>query len=245
MFKESYNQKEIAELMRNAPTSGTIEVRFKDPKRSGTITLRDYYHEVNGSREYRPFIDARGNTRVVKYQKKKVLNMANENDRLEYAHLKDHPIYVAGPKPLLQLYNFDEEATSYVETKDASAKANAIISKLSGEKLRNLARVVQIRTRLGSSDIVLKRALYEFAESKTEKGIGAFEIIEQIESPDYETKTLLYNALDSKLVEVRNGRYMFNQVGLGTTFDVSLQFLIDNPDIESELKKKLDFKDIK
>ncbi len=247
MFKENYNTKEIAELAKGAPTTGSIEVRMKDPKRTGSVTLRDYFLEgYNGAREHRPFIDSKGNARVVKYTKKRILNMLNENDRLEYAHLKDHPIYVKGANPVLVLYDFDAEATDYVSMKDAAAKADSIISKLNSEGLKDLARVVQIRVRPGSSDIVLKRALYEYAESKiSSKKTGALEILEQIESPDYETKTLLYRALESKEVEIRNGRYLFGQIGLGTNFDVSLQFLNDNPDLESELAKKMNFKKVK
>ena len=244
-FKE-YTQKEIAELMKGAPKSGSVEVRFKDPKRTGTITLRDYWIEYpGGAREHRPFIDAKGNERVVKYTKKKTLNMSRENDRLEYAHLLEHPKYVNGATPLLHLYNYDEEATNYVEMKDAAAKADAIISKLKGDKLQDLARVMAIRVRPGSSDIVLKRALYEFSETKDAfKKVGALKVLEEIESPDYENKCLLHKAVAEGLVKVNNGRYVFNQIGMGSTFDVSLQFLKENTDIKSELDKAVNLKQV-
>jgi len=248
MFDEKYTEKEIAALMKGTPTKGTVEVRMKDPKRSGSVTLRDYFQEFpDGSREHRPFIDAKGNARVAKYTRKKTLHMTNENDRLELAHLKEHPIYVKGSIPVLVLYNFDDEATDYVAAKDAAAEADGIIRKLKSEGLKDLARVLQIRTRPGSSDIVMKRALYEFAEAKTGQAnkLGALTVLEQIGSPDYDTKVLLYRGLESKEVEVRNGRYLFGQIGLGTTFDVALQFLNDNPDMESELAKKLNFKKVK
>lgn len=247
MFKEVLNQKEIAELMKGAPTEGIVEVRMRDPKRTGSVTLRGYLLEENGSTVRRPFVDSKGNDRVVKYIKKKRLNMSNENDRLEYAHLKDHPIYVKGSNPILILYNFDNEASNYVDRKDAAAQADATISKLSSEGLRDLARVLQIRVMPGSSDVVLKRALYEYSESKTgaNNKLGAFEVLEQIGSPDYDTKVLLHRAMEAKEVEVRNGRYLFGQIGLGTTFDISLQHLKDNPDLESELAKKLNFKKVK
>jgi hypothetical protein len=248
MFQESYTKQEIAQLMKGAPTSGIIEVRLKDPKRTGSVTLRDYtYEDEQGSTEYRPFIDANGNPRVVKYTKKKKLNMNRDNDRLEYAHLKDHPIYVKGAKPILYLYNFDDEASQYVARKDAASKADSMITAMSSEQLRDLARVVQIRVMPGSSDIVLKRALYEYAESKvgSHKTLGALQIISEIESPDYDTKVLLYRAIESKDIVVKNGRYLFGQIGLGTSFDVSLQFLKDNADLESELIKKMNFKKVK
>lgn len=248
MFQESYTKQEIAQLMKGAPKTGVVEVRMKDPKRTGSVTLRDYnLEDESGSTEYRPFIDANGNSRVVKYTKKKKLNMLRDNDRLEYVHLKNHPIYVNGSNPLLLLYNFDDEATAYVAKKDAAAKADSMITNLNTEGLKDLARVVQIKVMPGSSDIVLKRALYEFAESKTggAKTLGALKVISEIESPDYDCKVLLYRALESKEVVVKNGRYLFGQIGLGTTFDVSLQFLKDNADLESELIKKMNFKKVK
>lgn len=248
MLEESYNKQDIARLMKGAPSTGIVEIRMKDPKRTGSVTLRDYSREdASGSVEFRPFIDANGNPRVVKYTKKKKLNMLKDNDRLEYVHLKNHPIYINGANPLLVLYNFDDEATQYVARKDAAAKADSMITSLNVEKLKDLARVVQIRVMPGSSEIVLKRALYEFAESKTGSAntLGALKIISEIESPDYETKVLLYKALESKDVIIKNGRYLFGQIGLGTTFDVSLQFLKDNADLESELSKKMNFKKVK
>ncbi len=248
MLQESYNKQEIALLMKGAPSEGIVEVRMKDPKRTGSVTLRDYiFEDENGSTEYRPFVDANGNSRVVKYTKKKKLNMLKDNDRLEYVHLKNHPIYINGANPLLKLYNFDDEATQYVARKDAAAKADSMITSLNTEGLKDLARVVQIRVMPGSSDIVLKRALYEYAESKSGMAnkLGALTIISEIESPDYDRKVLLYRAMESRDIVVKNGRYLFGQIGLGTTFDVSLQFLKDNADLESELIKKMKFKKIK
>ena len=75
MFKEVLNQKEIAELMKGAPAEGIVEVRMRDPKRTGSVTLRGYLLEENGSTVRRPFVDSKGNDRVVKYIKKKRLNM--------------------------------------------------------------------------------------------------------------------------------------------------------------------------
>tara|TARA_R110002126_G_scaffold94290_5_gene222694 strand:+ start:2649 stop:3395 length:747 start_codon:yes stop_codon:yes gene_type:complete len=248
MFEDRYTDKEIALLAKGAPTKGTIEVRMKDPKRSGSVTLRDFFQEnPDGSREHRPFIDAKGSSRVQKYTRKRTLNMTVLNDRLEYAHLKEHPLYVKGSSPVLVLYNFDEEATDYVAAKDAAAEADGIIRKLKTEGLQDLARVLQIKTRPASSDIVLKRALYEYAENQqgSANTLGALTVLEQIQSPDYDTKVMLYKALETKEVEVRNGRYLFGQIGLGTTFDVALQFLNDNPDMESELAKKLNLKIVK
>jgi hypothetical protein len=246
--KEKYTKSEIAELIKGAPSKGNVEIRLKDPKRTGTITLRDYILELeDGAVDYRPFIDSNGNHRIAKYKGKKVLRMTNENDRLEYVHLKNHPKYTNGSNQVLLIYNHEEEADNYVALKDAEAEANAKIKTFTGQKLRNLARVCQITVRPGSSETVLKRALYEYADRDLSQGgikrTGAVDILEQLNSPEYEDKVLLYNAMDKKMVEVKNGRYLFGQIGLGTTFDTALQFLIDNPDISSELSKKLQFKD--
>jgi hypothetical protein len=246
-LKEKYNKHDIGKLLKDAPTSGNVEIRMINPKKTGLITMRDYtITDDNGATDYRPFIDSNGNHRVAKYRKKKILRMGNENDRLEYVHLKNHPLYLTGSTAIFTLFNYEDEANDYVNLKNAEAKANAMINDFAGNKLRNLARVVQIVVRPGSSETVLKRALYEYADNKLDAlgNTGALEILKQLESPEYETKVLLYNAMDAKIVEVKSGRYLFGQIGMGTTFDTSLQYLVDNPDIESELSKKLNFKGV-
>jgi len=245
--KEKYSTQDVAKLLKGVPSSGNVEIRMINPKKTGSITMRDYtITDPNGATDYRPFIDANGNHRVARYKKKKILRMENDNDRLEYIHLKNHPLYLTGATAVFTLFNFEDEAENYVNLKNSSAKANGMINDFTGDKLRNLARVVQIRVRPGSSETVLKRALYEYADSKIDSSgkTGALEILEQLESPDYETKVLLHNAMDAKFVEVKGGRYLFGQIGMGTSFDVALQYLTDNPDLESELSKKLNFKNV-
>jgi len=245
--KEKYSKQDIVAMLKGVPSDGNVEIRMINPKKTGSVTLRDYtVTDSNGASDYRPFVDANGGHRIAKYTKKKVLNMTNDNDRLEYRQLRDHPVYMKGSTAIFTLYNYEEEANDYVAVKNAEAKANAKINDFTGDKLRNLARVVQIAVRPGSSETVLKRSLYEFADGKVDATgkSGALEILEQLESPDYENKVLLYNAMDHKFVEVKGGRYLFGQMGMGTTFDVALQFLIDTPDVASELSKKLNFKDV-
>lgn len=243
--KDKYDKQDIVKMLKGLPDSGNVEVRFINPKKTGTVTLRDYtLTDENGATDYRPFIDSNGNRKVSKYTKKRVLRMENDNDRLEYGHLLHHPLYLSGATAIFKLFNFEDEAKSYVALKDAEAKANAKINEYSGQELRDLARVVQVRVRPGSSETVLKRALYEYSDSKDDSSgaTGAVDIIKQLESPDYDSKVLLFHSMDKKYVTVTGGKYLFNQTGLGMSFDSALQYLIDNPDVESELKKKFDFK---
>lgn len=247
MLKENYTKQEVASLMKGVPVSGQVEIRLVNPKKTGTITVRDYWKDNrDGSREFRPLVDSNGNVRVIKYVKaKKVLNLNTENDRLEYAHLMHHPTYVSCANPVIKLINFEDEAELFVIEKDSEAKANGIISSLSIEKLKDLARVLQIRTRPGSSDIVLKRALYEYAAKKKDKDNqvnGAIDILNKIESPDYTKKVLLSNAMEKGIVKIVSGRYMFGQTGIGGSFDTSIQWLSENPDVESELISRVNSK---
>jgi len=245
--KEKYTSTEVADLLKGVPKKGNVEIRMINPKKTGSVTMRDYtITDENGATDYRPFLDANGNHRVAKYTKKKILKMDSKNDRLEYVHLKNHPLYLTGATAIFTLFNYEDEASDYVNLKKAAAKADGMITDFTGQKLRDLARVVQIVVRTGSSETVLKRALYEYAESKLDTlgNTGALEILKQLESPDYDTKVLLFNAMDAKEVQVKGGRYLFGQIGMGTTFDTALQYLIDNPDLESELSKKLNFKDV-
>lgn len=245
--KEKYTKQDIAKMLKGVPESGNVEIRMINPKKTGTITLRDYsVEDENGALDYRPFIDSLGNHRIAKYTKKKVLRMNNDNDRLEFIQLKNHPLYMSGATAIFTLFNYEEEADNYVKLKNAEAEANAKINEFSGISLKNLARVVQIKVRPGSSETVLKRALYEYADSKTDTlgNTGALEILKQLSSPDYDTKVLLFNAMDAKFVEVKGGRYLFNQIGMGTSFEVALQWLLDNPEEEAELSKKFNLKTV-
>jgi hypothetical protein len=244
MLKERYNKQEIALLQKGIPKTGYVEIRMVDPKRTGSLTLRDYYEEDEfGARKHRPLIDSEGNERVIKYVKsKKVLNLASENDRLEYAHLLDHPIFIKGGQPRMKIVNFEAEADDYVTRKDNEARANEIIAKFSGSKLKDLARVIQITVRPGSSESVLKRALYEYAAQNLVPGTnqsGAERIIQEVDSPDYKTKVSLYKAIESKVVRITNGRYLFGQVSMGTSYEMALSWLLENSDQELELEKQL------
>lgn len=247
MLKENYTKQEVASLMKGAPVSGQVEIRLTNPKKTGTITVRDYWKEnADGSREFRPLIDSNGNLRVIKYIKaKKILNLNVDNDRLEYVHLLHHPKYVKCANPIIKLINYEDEAEAFVIAKNNEAKANAIINEMPIDKLKDLARVVQIRVRPGSSNIVLKRAMYEFAAKKKDRDNptdGAAQILNQIESPDYTKKVLLSKAMEMGIVKNISGRYMFGQTGMGGSFDTVIQWLSQNPDVESELNSRVNSK---
>lgn len=244
MLREKYTKQEVALLQKGIPKSGYVEIRMIDPKRTGSLTMRDYYEEDEfGARKHRPLIDSEGNERVVKYTKaKKILNLSSENDRLEYAHLLDHPIFTKGGSPRIKIVNFEQEADDFVTRKDNEARANEVISKLTGSSLKDLARVLQITVRPGSSEAVMKRALYEYAAQNIVPGTnlsGAQKIISEIDSNEYKTKVALYKAIESKVVRLNNGRYFFGQVSMGSSYEMALNWLIENPDQESELEKQL------
>jgi len=81
--------------------AGVVEIRMKNPKRTGSVTVRDY---TGPDGELREFKDKYGKQRVRKYTRAVVrLDLLNENDLLEFEHVKDHPIYVNGPTPILEI----------------------------------------------------------------------------------------------------------------------------------------------
>jgi len=150
----------IKELMGDSPSIGNAEVRLRNPKKTGTITVRGY---IGTNGVYRPFIDENGQERVVRIKRTMYLNLENNNDRLAYEHIRLHPIYVTGANPLLTIVNHETEADAFVAKKDLEARAMEIIQKLNGSELKDFARILLVTVKPGSSDQVMKRVLYEKA----------------------------------------------------------------------------------
>lgn len=212
----------IKELMADSPKTGNAEIRLRDPKKSGTITVRGYNDETG---RYRPLIDEYGNDRVLKIQKTLYLNMNQKNDRLAYAHIKNHPIYTKGARPILTVVNHEEDADNFVKLKDKEAKAMEIIQKLEGEDLRDFARILLIMVKPGSSDKVIKRTIYEKAT------INPDVIIDEWESELKDYKILIRKGIEKGVFTFKNGRYSFKEELMGTSFETALDWLKNNEDL--------------
>lgn len=212
----------VKQLMGNTPNEGLVEIRLKDPKRSGTITVRGYSDE-NGN--IRPLVDANGRERVIKIQRTLNLNMKNDNDRLALAHIQDHPIYVKGPNPILVVVNHEVEADNFVDKKNKEAQAMSIIEKLEGEPLRDFARILLITVNPGSSDKVIKRYLYEKATKDPEL------VINEWESDLRVFKVVIRKGIEKNVFTFRNGRYSFKEELMGTSFEAAVDWLKKNEDL--------------
>ena len=112
------------DLLKGIPTSGLVEVRLRNPKRTGTITVRDCYQiDDMGNHTLRPFIDSNGNSRVERINRKKSLRLENENDRLLYGQLIHHPHFVNGANPIIELVNLEEGAKDFISKREFKNKA--------------------------------------------------------------------------------------------------------------------------
>lgn len=231
---EKISKAEVKSLLVDAPTSGFAEIILKDPKRTGSIVLRDYYlTDGEGARSHRPFVDKEGNHRIIKITKKKKLNLTYDNDRLEYMQAKLHPIFTDGPTPILIVVNKEEEANDFIVEKDLEAKVNGVIQKLAGSELRNFARVLLLKVNEGSTDAAVKRAVYEKAE------LEPTVVLEAWEDPERPLKELIRAGVTKKVFTSKNGRWSCEGALCGTSFETTLDWLKENEDLLPKLRKKI------
>ena len=120
-----------------------------------------------------------------------------------------------------------------IALKDNEALAGKIIADLHGKELQDFARVLLITVKPGSSDKVIKRAIYEKAE--TEPG----EILNEWNDENRELKVILRKGLEKQLFTYRQGRYTFDGQLMGTTFDIAVDWLKANEDFVPSMRKQL------
>ena len=222
-------------LMDSNIGSGHGEIRLKDHKRTGSITVRGYTDTETGE-EIR-FIDMYGKDRVVKFTRNKTYDLSNINHRLEYFHTMNHPLYVQGPTPVLVIVNHEVDAEETVLQKDLEADANAIVRNLKGDDLRDFARVMLVGKKIiigsATSDAVIKRALYEIIETDPAAMIG------QWEDPDKALKQLLRKGLDNGTFVEKEGVYAFGAQRMGISFDQAIEWIKENEDILPQIRKQI------
>ena len=220
----------IKDLTAGVPKKGNVEVRLRNPKRTGSITLRGYTAE-DGS--HRPYIDVHGNDRVLRITRTLYLNLENDGDRLTYEQVRLHPIFVKGARPVLLLVNHETEADDFVALKDMEAKAMEIIQKLKGAELVDFARILLIVLKPGSSEQVIKRALYEKATNNPHL------VLNEWNDELREYKSLIRKGIEKGIFIVKHGRYTFDGQLMGVTFENAVDWLKDNDDLIPSLNKKL------
>ncbi|MHA2053557.1 MAG: hypothetical protein ACW99F_08170 [Candidatus Hodarchaeales archaeon] len=170
---------------------------------------------------------------MVKITKNKTLHLNRENDRLEYMQIKYHPIYTTGATPILELINKEEESNDYILSKDMESEVNGIVQKLSGASLRYFARVLLVKFNEGSSDNVVKRAVYEKAEE------DPLFVLNEWKDPERPLKELIREGIIKGVFTTKNGRWTCEGAVTGTSFEQTLSWLGENEDLVPSLRKKI------
>lgn len=229
---EKVSQARVKELQKGAPTKGHVEIRLKDPKRTGTIVVRDYL-ENDSPRE---FVNSNGSHIVKRIQRTIHLNMEKVNDRLLYNQVKFHPLYVDGPNPVLLLVDHQEAADDFVVKRKLATGADEIITKLKPEEAKNFARVLLIMVKPGASEASIQRALFEKATENPSL------VIKEWNNPDRDMKALIKKGIEVGVFNNANGRYTYQSTLMGTSFEFAIEWLRENEDMIPNLTKTINAK---
>jgi hypothetical protein len=210
---------------------GIVEVRMINPKRTGTVTLRDYNDPITG--EFREFKDAHGNSRIKKYTKAlTILRLNVENDRLEYEHLKNHPLYVNGSEAILKIVDVTQEAEERTSKRESALEALIEAKGLRGDKLYNFARVLGIQT-LNQLESIVKDRVYDIAERTPEEFLKSFN------DPNRTFKETLHKGKVKGIFTVSNNIWKFRDVLMGANIDEAILWLKENDDLMPSIRKEL------
>jgi major membrane immunogen (membrane-anchored lipoprotein) len=228
---ENVSQKRVKELADGTPTEGFVEIRLKNPKKTGAITVRDY---KDGEGRHRPYVDQYGQPRILKITRTVKLDMKNMDDRLTLNQVSLHPIYVSGATKSLIIINHEEEAVRIVEDKDIEFEAGAIIRKLKGSDLHDFARVLLITVKPGSSDSIIKRVMYESAAEDPQY------VLDEWNNPLREHKAFVKKGIEKGIFTQRQGRFSFKGELMGTSFDLAVDWLKENEDLMPQLTKEME-----
>lgn len=210
---------------------GEVEIRMVNPKRTGTITVRDYTDKETG--KLREFKDAQGNVRIKKYTKgRTVLRMENEDDKLEFLHVKDHPIYVKGSYPSLKIVDLVQDAEDRVSLRELSVDALIEARKLRGEKLVDFARVLGINTNNVLESIV-KDQMYSFLEEKPEQFLAL------LNDPDRLFREILYKGQMREIFTTKNGVWKYRDTLMGASIEEAILWLGNNQDLLTSIRKEI------
>ena len=210
--------------------TGEVDITFINPKRTGMIILSDYTDETGKPRALK---DAFGNSRVIKYTAHKTLNLNDENDILEYEHLKDHPIYVKGGSPLIALVNKQEIAENSIDKKELTLDALIIAKELRGEKLGDFARILGINT-TNVLESIIKSQMYNLAEENPRQ------FLENWNDPNRTFKQLAFKGKTNGVFTIeRTGAWKYRDVTMGMNIDEVLQWFKANDDLIPSIKKEI------
>jgi len=215
------------------PETGQAEIRLVNPKRVGTIVVRDY---TDHDGIYRQFYDEHGNPKTTRYNKKKILSFSKINDCLEYLHVKDHIVYCKSNTPVFLPVNIHAQAIEDVEKMDLEGKVRGIISELKGQKLFMFARLLAIPVNVASSEAIIKKLVYDAVRKNPAK------VLEEYESPDKVYKEVFFMAKESKIIREAQGLWFFNNERIGINQEQAINWLKINSDLIPSINTQLGIK---
>jgi hypothetical protein len=226
---------DVKKRLEGLPTVGSGEVRLRDPKRTGTVTVREYWDADSG--EEKELLSKSGSPRVTKITNKKKYDFTNIEERLEFFHIKEHPIYSNGGNAIFECINIDEEADEEVHDRDMFADAIGIIRNLEGSELRDFARLLLANKRIPfgekTSEGVLKKHMYDMADTDPER------VLEEYEDENKEYKILIRKGLEQNVFVNTNGVYKMGVQIIGNSFDAAVLYLKENEDLIPSLRKDI------
>lgn len=246
---ETYNPKEETEdksekqkpkdnVLQNSPSTkfksrndeGIVLIELIDPKRTASLKVRPYTDEdgnvrrlkEKGGRPWEPLIT-----------KNLRLDMANEDDRALYEHLKDHPVYVKSNWPALKIVNEYQDAIDDVERSERAITAKNIIMKLGERELRDFAKILGVNAQDNVSIIVVKHKVYDLCDESPEK------VIQMWENPQKDLHILVTNAIDTGILKKEGVVFKYQQVAMGASVDEIILYLSNNSEIISSINHEL------
>lgn len=208
-----------------------VEIKVRNPKKTGTITLRTYKDRNN---QLIKVVNSRGEERVVKLtSKKKLLNLANEDDKIEYEAWKRHPIYFDCPHPVINIKNKTEEAKKSIDVFNLQYEAMELIKDLTGQDLADFARVLGVQSD-NVKETVVKGNVINIVQTDPQR------VIDEWNDPHREFKTILHRGKKKGIFsETRDGIWQYRNNVMGTSILHAIQWLIDNDDLMPSIRKEI------
>lgn len=220
---------------------GKVICRVKNPKRAGIWTFSAYLDRDTNKVVQLKY--ANGEDRIFKLDANArpvfELNLSNPDDKVLHDFLKNDPIFVKRPEPLMTIEDVDEQSKKKVNIEDLVLQAKNEINSLSvnASSIGSFARTVGIQTHNVSANTV-KLALYELATNKPQF------VIDELNHKDREIKELLMDGKKNGVFDVdRQGVWRYNAIVIGATFAHAIEWIKDDknltlmPTIRREVNK--------
>ena len=170
-----------------------------------------------------------------------VLELDNPRDVVDLALLKADPRVCNStnerhkwPKAEYEIYDAEEDAKNENAQISDEAKAISDFVDLTPAEKRNYLKLLG-KGASSMSDVLVTNELFKIAKDD----YAAFNAI--TDSPNYKTRVLLYDLISNKVVKIKGGYYIYDEVQLGQGERTACEFLDDphNQELRITLSGKL------